>query len=451
MAIMEWAREKMDRTITTLVIVFLSIFVIYLLCPLAMSTDSRWSIYFAMSILREHNVDLDEYAGLMEDGDFRVAYVNGHIYSFFPLAVPVLITPYVWAVDKVFPLFYSTDLATYLSQNFPNEFTAKIEKVAASFIAALSAAVVFLLASSQLNRRRALLVTFIFAFATPMLSTASRALWQHGMSALCLTVVLWSLLQKEQTIGWRSLAGFLLGISYVVRPTNSISVVLITLYVLYNDRKKFIYYFICVLMPLALLLAHSWLTYDMILPPYYLPQRLGTNPRLLEALLGNLVSPNRGLFISSPILLFSAVGVYLQAKKGQLSLNHIDPYLLLTLIGHWFVISSFEYWDGGWSLGPRFFTDMIPYLVYFLLPVLREIATWRSHRVNGSFAIAMVLSTLIHFRYVTSIYPMMWNTKPVALLDAPERVWDLTDLQMLKGFCADKLEGKAPACWFPPD
>ena len=203
--------------------VFIFVFTVYILCPVTTSTDSRWTFYFSMSMLREQNANLDEYAHLMEDRDFRVIYLDDHIYSYFPLGVSIVSVPYVWAVDQVFDLRYSTDLATYLVNHFPDQRLAKIEKIAASFISALAAALFFMLVSPRLNRLNSILLALIFSFLTPMLSTASRALWQHGLSALVLTLVLWILLQQPQKKWYFFLAGFMLGFSHVVEWETYIS------------------------------------------------------------------------------------------------------------------------------------------------------------------------------------------------------------------------------------
>ncbi len=431
--------------------IFLVVFFVYVICPVTTSTDSRWTFYFSMSMLREGNADLDEYAHLMEDRDFRVLYLDGHIYSYFPLAVPIVSVPYVWAVDQVFDLRYAGDLQTYLLGHFPDHRLAKIEKVYASFIAALTTVLFFLTVSPRLSRLRAALLAFAFAFLTPMLSTASRALWQHGLSALCLTLVLWILLQHPQKQEkWKLfLVGFLLGFSYVVRPTNSISVAIFSLYILINYRKKLFVYLTGLLIPLFTLAAHSLLTFHSILPPYYLPQRLGANSNFFNAFWGNIISPNRGLFTTTPIFLFSIFGIYLLMKNRRMTLKNIELYLALILLAHWITISSFDNWYGGWSLGPRFFTDMTPYLAFFLIPVFEGIHL-SSRFLKIVFAMSLLLSGLIHFRYVTSIYPMMWNGKPTAIVHAPERVWSLLDLQVFRGTCEDQLEGRAPLCWFYP-
>jgi hypothetical protein len=445
--------SKPKPNILWMAVVFLIVFLAYVICPVTTSTDSRWTFYISMSMLREHNADLDEYAHLMEHGnavDYRIVYLDNHIYSYFPLAIPFVSVPYVWAVDKIFDARYPTDLATYLADHFPDERLAKIEKVEASLISALAAVLFYLLVSSRLDRRRSFLITLIFAFATPMLSTASRALWQHGLSALCLTTVLWMILRGSPNKWWMFFVGTLLGFSYVVRPTNSLSVFFLTLFILYNHRKDLAFYFTGLLIPIAILVFDGLQVYHSVLPPYYLPQRLGANLDFFNALLANLISPNRGLFISTPIFLVSMFGIYLMVRNGRMVLNRTEPYLAVILITHWLTISSFDNWGGGWSLGPRFFTDMTPYLVYFLIPVFEERRLWSLQWWKILFSAALVLSTLVHFRYVTSIYPLMWNGKPVALVQAPERVWDLSDLQVLRGTCDDKLEGKAPKCWFDP-
>jgi hypothetical protein len=81
------------------------------------------------------------------------------------------------------------------------------------------------------------------------------------------------------------------------------------------------------------------------------------------------------------------------------------------------------------------------------------IPVFQFHILSGSFwkyafIFTVLISTFIQFHSSTSIDPFMWNGKPQALVDAPERKWDWSDLQFLRGFCKNNpLEGKAPACW----
>jgi hypothetical protein len=141
------------------------------------------------------------------------------------------------------------------------------------------------------------------------------------------------------------------------------------------------------------------------------------------------------------------IGLILELRRGGSRKEKLSPYLLGILLSHWIVTSLFEDWGGAWSVGPRYFVDIIPYLTYFLIPVLVSLPG-RSIAFQYAFAIALGASTLIQLHCAISPYPFMWNGKPRALVEAPERKWDWGDLQFLRGSCpGDPLEGRAPACW----
>jgi hypothetical protein len=171
--------------------------------------------------------------------------------------------------------------------------------------------------------------------------------------------------------------------------------------------------------------------YHAILSPYYLPDRIGSNSRFWEALAGNLISPARGIFIFSPVLLFSLYGIFLKIKTKQM--NVLDYTLLLSIVLHWVVISSFPVWWGGHSYGPRFFSDMLPYFLYFLVPALKGVSNLRGIKKQGvAFVLgcSIALSFFIHYRGATSWDVYIWNSYPknVAL-----RLWDWQDPQFLRG------------------
>jgi hypothetical protein len=437
-----------------LIIIFLVIYIIHALSPVTTSTDSAWSFHIAASILREGNINLDEYHNLIDMKiDYRLRMVNGHIYYYYPIATPLLITPAVWFINKIYPIFYPTDFYTYLAQHAPNSRTAKLEKLIASGFVALSAVFIYLIGRIQLGITKSLLLTFLFAFSTSMWSTASRALWQHGPSVLFLTCALYLwFLSKEKPL-LIPLIGIILGYSYLIRPTNSLEVGFFALYILINRRNYIFSYILGLAVVLIPYIYLNWITYQNIFPPYsyQLFERFSTPQVFGEALLGTLISPARGLFIFSSIFLFSIVGIFIKAKQHQLSIFNLDLYLIAILIIHWIITSLFEDWGGAWSIGPRYFVDVIPFLIYFLIPVFQT-GILANPAWKIVFVVAILISTFIQFHSSTSIYPFMWNGKPQALVDAPERKWDWGDLQFLRGFCPkNPLEGKAPDCWINPN
>ena len=59
-----------------------------------------------------------------------------------------------------------------------------MEKLTASFLAALSAALLFLLLRRRATPSIAMLLTVAYAFGTTTWVISSQALWQHGMAQL---------------------------------------------------------------------------------------------------------------------------------------------------------------------------------------------------------------------------------------------------------------------------
>jgi len=394
------------------------------------SFDSRWSIPTALSIIREGDISLDEYEKMIPANDHRIEIIDGHIYSRFPAGVYVIAFPFVYIVDKLAAhrLLFNTDDLVKQST------TDKMELFIASIIIAITAIFIYLLACLFLNRKYSLLVTFIFAFCTPAWSTASRALWQHGPSMLMLTITLYLILLAGDKPRLIQFASIPLAFSYVVRPTNSIPVFLLSLFVLIQYKKYFFRYFIWAMSIAVPFLLFNFTIYHSCLSPYYLPQRIGSNPHFFEALAGNLVSPARGLFIFSPILLFAICGVVLKIENKQLS--QLDYFLFGIIFLHWIAISSFRYWWAGHSFGPRFFSDLIPYFIYFLIPTMAGMSELKDIRkviFVSVFSCFILLSFFIHFRGANNWDVYVWNVKPVNVDVKPARVWDWKDIQFLRG------------------
>jgi hypothetical protein len=430
--------------------IFVCTLALQVLSPVTTSTDSAWTFHVSGSILREANINLDEYRSLMDlDVDYRLRVIGGHIYSYYPVATPLLVAPVVWLANVVYPLTHTTDFYTYLATHAPDGRTARLEKLCASVVVALGAVVMYILARRRLSPFQAVAIALIFGFATSMWSTASRALWQHGPSALFLALALYLIITASDK-AWAVFAtGVILGFAYWIRPTNSLSVAFVGLYFVIRHRRHFMLFIAGTVVALAPFAIQNWLVYADLLPPYsyQLFERLGSPAEVAQALGGTLVSPNRGLLVFTPLFLFSVWGAYLSLRGRSRATSAIDPYLVGIVVSHWLVTSLFQDWAGAWSIGPRYFVDLIPYFVYFLIPVF-EVGRLQSPLVRYSLIAAVAVSVAIQARCALSPYPFMWNGKPQALVEAPARIWDWGDLQFLRGLCPGApLEGRAPACW----
>jgi hypothetical protein len=74
-----------------------------------------------------------------------------------------------------------------------------------------------------------------------------------------------------------------------------------------------------------------------------------------------LFSPDRGLFVFSPIFLFIFIGFYFAYKKK----NYPAYIIIFIFILNLFIYSVFDDPWGGWSFGPRYPTISLPLFVNF--------------------------------------------------------------------------------------
>ncbi len=418
-----------------LTFIFLVVFIGYFKSEVITSFDSQWSIPTAMSLIKEGNANLDEYHELISRYDYYVIQVfDDHFYTLYPIGVSLIAVPFVFVMDQVLARLISFNLEEYVKQTVP----LGIELFIASFIVALTAMVIYLIARLFLKNTSSLLLVFIFAFCTSAWSTASRALWQHGPSMLMLTLTLYLVLSARNKPGLIQFVGLSLAFSYVIRPTNSLSVFLFTAFVLIQYKPYFLPYLFWVMTVGIPFLWFNLSVSHSFLPFYYLlPQKLGPNTHFFEALAANLISPARGIFTFSPILLFSIYGVVLKIKKGQF--KTLDKFLLSLLVLHGLSISLLSpsrNWWAGHSFGPRLFSDVIPYFIYFLIPVLEHIPQLKSPKkpiLASIFLCFMVISFWIHYRGANDWNVYRWNQEPVNVDLHPERIWDWKDIQFLRG------------------
>jgi len=399
-----------------------------------------------MSIVQEGDADLDEYAHLLPSGDYRVERIGNHIYSTFPIGAPLVAAPFVLAIDHLFPFVDQASFSAYLSQHQPDHAIFEVEKVIASLITATNAVIVFAIALRFISLARSVVLAFVFALATSAWSTASRGLWQQGPSMLALSIALYLIILSSDRPRFAQFTAIPLAFAFVIRPTNIIPVLVLSIYILLILNRYLIKYLFWLSLFVLPFVVYNYAVYDAALPPYYMPERLGNNPAFLEALVGNLVSPSRGLVVFSPILVVSLYGIALKLRRADWRL--VDAYLVVIMVLHWISISMFRHWYGGWSIGPRFFSDVLPFFAYFLIPVGDRLPnlTERWDAKPLVFWLLLAVSIFIHFRCSTDWAPYAWNSIPNNIDNNRHRLWDWADIQFLRGLCPEPLY-QAPKCW----
>jgi hypothetical protein len=414
-------------------LLFLGIYLLFAMSPVEQRTDSVWVLHTATSIVREGDGDLDEYSDMLDRVDgWKTVDVGDHVYYDYPTGGILVAVPFTAALHVLDP---------QLDAILDSGVAPFHERLIASLFVAGTAVVLYLIALGQTRRRGpAVAVALIFATCTGAWSLASRALWQHGPAMFLLATVLLLLQRARNRPSLCSWAAVLCVYAYFTRPTNAPVVLLLFGYAAVQHREQLWRMALASGATIVAVLALNAVLFGEALPSYYEGGLIDSSRSTpLEGLVGNLVSPSRGILVFSPILLLAGYGVWLRWRSRRI--DWLDGYVLAVLAAEWVTVSVLApVWWSGWSFGQRFLADVIPYFVWFLIPVVD--AAWpadRAERDQRSTVLATLLvllgllSFFIHARGATAQETFDWNRLPVDVHRDEARVWDWTDLQFLRG------------------
>jgi hypothetical protein len=416
-------------------IIFLLTLLVYLPVKIPAASqngDNMWYIPQVISLYTENNMNLDEFPDrIKEVHNYAIIDLNNHKLNYFPYGTVRVNYPLTLLTKNFFACDFKTEKEKIDSSNKIAELNAKIF---ASFSVALMFLIVLKLTQSY---RQSLLLTFIFAFASPHFSNHAGGLWSHNISVFLITLTLYLMVAREKVSYFSALP---LAFSYITRPTMSLSVIFLSLYYfLTNKFSTFVKFSLIGIIIGLSFITYNMITFDSILPPYYAGSRLSFE-HFSEALFGHLVSPNRGLFIFFPIALFSIIGGYLAFKNKE---NILYRILFVMVIICYVIYSMFPHWWMGYSYGPRIFAEIIPYLILLIIPAIAWIK--QSALMKIIFAITVVWSIFVQIMGVSSDKSFStWNASPISVDTYPEKIWSWQDMQILREFTVAKNYAKPP-------
>jgi hypothetical protein len=277
-----------------------------------------------------------------------------------------------------------------------------------------------------IRRRTAVLFALLYAFGTVAWSVCTLSLWQHGPSLLFLSAAFWLLVRPDSR--WLPLAGFSLGMAVFDRPANLVFALPLTVYVLLHRRHRLVPFLAAAAVPAVFLLWYSEEYWGSIFA-------MGQGQRyenhfetpLWFGLASVLFSPNRGLFIFSPVFFFSLPAVYLVVKRRATAPFYL--YLGIGLILDLILYARWSLWWGGWSFGYRMLSEMAPGMMLLLALAWEK---WFKRRwwLQVAFCLAAVASLYVNFLGARYYIPNDWNAMPVSVDAQPSRNWDWRDTQL---------------------
>jgi len=387
--------------------------------------DSFPTRVLPFSVLREGNVDLDEFH--WERGpDGRLPYyvhqsINDphHIYSVSTIASALVVTPLY-----VLPAWWLAANGVGYDDVRARVIIVAMERFSAASLTALSASLLCVVLLRLTTWRWALVLTVIYALGTSTWSIASQALWAHGLAELCVVILCAIFLAPEMSRAGAVGAGLAAAVMVANRPQMIVLAALALGFLWVHHRRHVIAFAAIPAIVGAILFAYNRSVFQHVTGGY---GSLGHfDGALLPGLAGLLASPNRGLFVYTPIMLFAVWGAVQVWRVGA---PHWLRWLTIGVALHVFVHAKFAEWWAGYAYGPRYFTDVLPaltlFLVYGVTPWCRR---WPAQMLVGALALYGVAVQAI------GVYAAddRWNREPVPLEHKPDRVWDWGDLQIVR-------------------
>jgi len=424
--------------------IFLLTLLIFMMAPVYQSLDSRYSLMVSQNLVDRGSFRLNDIPGLAEQlpyyrsmGNFEV--VNGSLFYLFPNASSLLSVPYVAAMN----LFGGTVINP--DGSFNTDLEVRLQRGLASLLMATLVAIIFRTSRLWLPVGWSWLIGLTAAFGTQIFSTATRGLWSHTWGILLLGAAIYLLARHQRGSSLNPyLLATLVSWSYMVRPTFSVSIIVISAYVLLNVREVLLRYALTGLSWFALFVGYSWYNYGKLLPTYFAGGRLGSGT-FWEALAGNLISPARGVLVYSPFIIavLALLVVYRRKVKGPCLVAHACAAILLHLVA----VSTFPHWWGGHSYGPRLMTDVVPWVMLLTIIGVDAMRTALHDVKSASCATAATVSrsTMVIVAVFFVLFSMFtngvgafrpeargWNMTPLNVDKHPERLWDWSDLSFLR-------------------
>lgn len=152
----------------------------------------------------------------------------------------------------------------------------------------------------------------------------------------------------------------------------------------------------------------------------------------LTPFVGSFFLPSKGLFVFSPFLILGFIGLvsYFRVAGRQAGWFRLVQVLLPAAF-----VSSMIYWDGGWTVGQRHLTPMIPFLIAPAALLMMRVQPAKN------LGIGLVAASIMFTGLATLVYPHL----PESI---PNPFHDLTVPLFMGGCLSQALVGfDLPAYW----
>ncbi len=411
----------------------LVILAVLLLCFLALDrplirSDGLAYFMWLQSVARDHDLDLANQASQFAALNSYQAFYNEQTEQYasvFPYGSAFLYLPTYWLASAAnqLPVFHVHDpyFLQHQGATFPYSFFLML---GTNLFALLAVLVAFLTATRLASPLVSLISSLALFLATPLLYYATiEPYMAHVPGTLLIALVIYILIRhRSHTACWFAM-GLLLGIALLVRWQLALYAVPVGLLALTKRQWRKL----CgLILGFALLAWHLPFTWQrMFGSPWVVPAAIQGQQAFLSGpvyVKEVLLSPERGLFLWSPLVMLALIGLALLFRKHPaLSITLVLMFVLQVLMN----ASLFD-WGGGWAFGMRRMTELYPVWVVGLATLMQSVhgfARSRVLRIAASSTVTALVVLAVLFGLVLLLSHLNYvNTN----LDHPEGgpIWE---------------------------
>ena len=394
--------------------------------------DSQPTKYAARELLLRGTLSLNYVVGRTPELGNRPAFVKANDGRIRAAYSPV---PAIAAASLMWPL-WKTGLIDVRAPGAPSTIAA----VSAAALVSLAIACTFLTLRARLSPAQSFVVAAGLGLGTGFWPTASQTLWQHETAIFGLSLAVLGFAGPERSWQGRAVllgAGAGLAVASRLQLAPAATVMIAGAAVLWGWRRAAVALACASVVVIPVLLAnYRWFgtvlggaaRLEMLHETVH--RTSGSFALGLEGFAGLLVSPNRGLLVFSPIVAVAFAGVPRALREKWQSPHR---WLIAAAAAEFLLYGLYTVWWGGHTYGPRYMLDVLPLLVpaaAFGLATLRT----RPRRALAVAALAwsVGVSVLGAFTYPNE----RWNSDPVDVDVAHDRLWNVSDSQILRAWRA---------------
>ncbi|MCG8423863.1 MAG: hypothetical protein MJE77_38695 [Proteobacteria bacterium] len=161
--------------------------------------------------------------------------------------------------------------------------------------------------------------------------------------------------------------------------------------------------------PVALLLLYHYLAfgsplatgydYSQTFAHFHQKGFLGMTELRWDAFAGSTIAPDNGLLVFCPMLVLAVPGWVVMVRRKLYW--HVGVTVSVVVI-YLLFISSINFWRGGWQIGPRYITAMLPFA---MVPVTVAIHTACRYWPARAAAVALVTVSVVVYSVSCAVFP----------------------------------------------